>query len=938
MNDEDKYVATNKPPENFNSDLDYVDNNNNNNKTGFTKFNKSMDGAEISGEIKVNIEVSQPDVFVPESISASSLKNNFKRNNDFYTEANNEAQSISRLQDNAIKSMDRTNDYEAFDYNNNTFENHNHNHNNYSNEETNDNTVTNNEFDESSQNINNRDEKSDNHLENDNLQDEKNLDNQDNLSNGANEDYAANGNDKNDNMFKRRNDLKKEKERLNDPENRDKLKQNKQDAKQAKQDAKDAKKEAKTNKKDNPDAYKDKKNDYKDAKNKYKDAKRDVRKNNIDRLRNTANRVQNAKDMLDDPGQAAKDWAKTKFDPREMARNYANKQLNKAKQKAANTAKNAGKKASNFLKDKAKKATDKFKGTIKNLLKKHPEVLFSLFIILFVFFIVILIAMAVTTDVAAGSEDELSSETYTSTSFEDTTFNLTDHEGNVIESNVALNDLLKAMAYMDLGESATEAQYEAYFAIAKPYLLIEAGYSSSNIELTVESTDSTSKSGVSVKNCDTSGCDIYTDNSIHIYFQKGYTLLDSQSSLTLSETKPAISADAKTKMDNSLSETYLKIAAPTKITVFSVLTYSLPAASSISAQILESTATDANTIISEILGDDYSIVDTSDYFSSFGTLGCDTGDWWWPSGSKECTTENGVTICAGEPEISVVSCSFGYYSNGDRHWGIDISNGNSYGTNVIASRSGTVVQAPNNSDYNYGWGNYVKIKHSDGTYSLYAHNSAVFVKVGDTVVQGQKIAEVGQTGNADGAHIHFEIWLSSDKNTRVDPASYISSTNPRKGECSSDVSDSDINSASDNRQKLCLMFRQKGLSDNAVATLLTNINFESSYNPSTVNTSSGATGICQWLGGRLTNLKSQCGSKYKTLECQKNFIFYEFENGYSNSRKILSNTNLSVSEMTYNFCMKYEAPGESYCANRRTGTQYKISPEEQLKYVKNGCK
>ena len=49
---------------------------------------------------------------------------------------------------------------------------------------------------------------------------------------------------------------------------------------------------------------------------------------------------------------------------------------------------------------------------------------------------------------------------------------------------------------------------------------------------------------------------------------------------------------------------------------------------------------------------------------------------------------------------------------------------------------------------------------------LYAHCDKVYVKEGDTVLQGQEIGEVGNTGNTTGPHLHFEIMY---QNRYVDP-------------------------------------------------------------------------------------------------------------------------------------------------------------------------
>ena len=80
----------------------------------------------------------------------------------------------------------------------------------------------------------------------------------------------------------------------------------------------------------------------------------------------------------------------------------------------------------------------------------------------------------------------------------------------------------------------------------------------------------------------------------------------------------------------------------------------------------------------------------------------------------------------------------------------------SAGTPIVASAGGQVVVS---KDYgwNGGYGNYIVIKHNNGTQTLYSHNSANIISVGQWVVQGQVIGYVGSTGKSTGPHVHFEI-------------------------------------------------------------------------------------------------------------------------------------------------------------------------------------
>lgn len=80
----------------------------------------------------------------------------------------------------------------------------------------------------------------------------------------------------------------------------------------------------------------------------------------------------------------------------------------------------------------------------------------------------------------------------------------------------------------------------------------------------------------------------------------------------------------------------------------------------------------------------------------------------------------------------------------------------SYGTPILASASGTVI-INKSYGWNGGYGNYIVIRHDNGTQTLYAHNSSNIVYSGQSVVRGQVIGYIGSTGRSTGAHLHFEI-------------------------------------------------------------------------------------------------------------------------------------------------------------------------------------
>lgn len=78
------------------------------------------------------------------------------------------------------------------------------------------------------------------------------------------------------------------------------------------------------------------------------------------------------------------------------------------------------------------------------------------------------------------------------------------------------------------------------------------------------------------------------------------------------------------------------------------------------------------------------------------------------------------------------------------------------GTSVHAAAAGEVIIS-RASGWNGGYGNYIVIKHDNGTQTLYAHNQSNAVSVGERVTQGQVIGYVGSTGKSTGNHLHFEV-------------------------------------------------------------------------------------------------------------------------------------------------------------------------------------
>lgn len=100
------------------------------------------------------------------------------------------------------------------------------------------------------------------------------------------------------------------------------------------------------------------------------------------------------------------------------------------------------------------------------------------------------------------------------------------------------------------------------------------------------------------------------------------------------------------------------------------------------------------------------------------------------------------------------------------HDGNAVDFGAPIGTPVLASADGIVLIAKG-SGYNGGYGNYIVINHTNGSQTLYGHLSQVFVSVGDSVSQGQKIGLSGNSGRSTGPHLHYLEKNTGARNTFV---------------------------------------------------------------------------------------------------------------------------------------------------------------------------
>ena len=125
-------------------------------------------------------------------------------------------------------------------------------------------------------------------------------------------------------------------------------------------------------------------------------------------------------------------------------------------------------------------------------------------------------------------------------------------------------------------------------------------------------------------------------------------------------------------------------------------------------------------------------------------------------------------FCWPVVDLYTVTSPYGHRSLG-YHQGIDISGANASGKFIVAGAGGVITEAGWSTG---GYGYYVKIDHGNGVETLYAHmlENSIMVNVGDTVVKGQVIGKVGNTGYSFGAHLHFEVRVNGN---RLDPAPFL---------------------------------------------------------------------------------------------------------------------------------------------------------------------
>ncbi len=117
-----------------------------------------------------------------------------------------------------------------------------------------------------------------------------------------------------------------------------------------------------------------------------------------------------------------------------------------------------------------------------------------------------------------------------------------------------------------------------------------------------------------------------------------------------------------------------------------------------------------------------------------------------------------------------------------KHRGVDLvgyKNGKKCADTVISLDSGKVIAVKTGQKNNHNatgiasYGNYVQVEYSNGYTSIYAHLKDVYVKKGQNIKKGEAIGYMGDTGNAYGVHLHFELRKNKNYSSCIDPTYYI---------------------------------------------------------------------------------------------------------------------------------------------------------------------
>lgn len=161
---------------------------------------------------------------------------------------------------------------------------------------------------------------------------------------------------------------------------------------------------------------------------------------------------------------------------------------------------------------------------------------------------------------------------------------------------------------------------------------------------------------------------------------------------------------------------------------------------------------------------------------------CQGGQKYVVLGTRTMTVENTVYLGGGDIEVAdgswqspftggyTMTSAFGVSRSTGKHKGVDLVGRNS--KHIYPVNNGKVIVASNG--YNGGYGNYIIIDHGNNYWSLYAHMSTLYVKVGQSVNKSTILGVEGSTGRSTGSHLHLEIRKGANSSSNViNPISFI---------------------------------------------------------------------------------------------------------------------------------------------------------------------
>ena len=323
--------------------------------------------------------------------------------------------------------------------------------------------------------------------------------------------------------------------------------------------------------------------------------------------------------------------------------------------------------------------------------------------------------------------------------------------------------------------------------------------------------------------------------------------------------------------------------------------------------------------LKSLFGSNYKLYNMIEHASSYKADSNIKTSFYWPIGSDEASNAS-QNIYAKSPVNSNIIKFFD-----ESRKGIEIEA--KYGTRIIAISDGVIESVMRTDEYGF----FAKIKHGQYTviYGNLNPNVVNLLKMGQSVKKGQLVGYL-QNDSSVLAGDGKLIFIMQKGNMYVNPLQYISEANPRP----TDSKYLTYVAGKDNKQTVCLSLLATGFSQEAVAGLMANINAESGFRTDAIGDNGTSIGICQWHAGRYKALMNYCKNRYKTVECQLDYLLYELHNGEKNSFKVLQSKS-SAYQMTTKFCQVFERPagGATSCNRRANNFSAKF-----YNYVKNKCK